>query len=85
MESNKDFKSFYGGIEMTNKVLMQALEKNGIKKFDPSENGDKFDPRVMEATFQTPVEGKEDGTVMMTQQKGYMLNGRVLRVRLLQP
>jgi hypothetical protein len=35
-----------------------------------------------EAVFQTPMPDKEDGTVFHTQSKGFMLNGRVLRVRL---
>ncbi|KAL4941393.1 hypothetical protein BDV06DRAFT_223149 [Aspergillus oleicola] len=38
-----------------------------------------FDPKIHEATFMTKVEGKEDGEIMYTQSKGFMLNGRVLR------
>lgn len=33
----------------------------------------------MEATFQAPQPGKEDGSVFYTQSKGFTLNGRVLR------
>lgn len=65
---------------MTETILMQTLQKHGLKRFDPSAEGEKFDPNLHEATFQTPVEGKEDGAVVLTQQKGFLLNGRVLRV-----
>jgi len=59
---------------------MQTLKKHGLERFDPAEAGEKFNPNLHEATFSSPVEGKEDGTVFHTQQKGFLLNGRVLRV-----
>lgn len=65
---------------MTETILMQTLKKHGLERFDPSINGDAFDPRYHEATFQTKVEGKEEGSVFTTQQKGFLLNGRVVRV-----
>ena len=66
---------------MTESILMQTLKKHGLERFDPLEQeGAKFDPRLHEATFQTSVKGKEDGEVMMVQQKGFLLNSRVLRV-----
>lgn len=61
---------------------MQTLKKHGLERFDPSEEGARFDPNLHEATFMTAVPGKEDGTVFLTQQKGFLLNGRVLRVSL---
>lgn len=78
--SNKDLVNLYEGLKMTETILMQTLKKHGLERFDPSESGEQFNPNLHEATFQTPVEGKEDGSVFMTQQKGFMLNGRVLRV-----
>ena len=65
---------------MTSNILMATLKKHGLERFDPSVEGGKFDPNLHEATFQTKVEGKEDGTVFHTQQTGFMLNGRVVRV-----
>lgn len=82
MDSNKDLVNLYEGLKMTEQILMQTLKKHGLERFDPSEKGEKFDPNLHEATFQTPMEGKEDGTAFHTQQKGFLLNGRVLRVRL---
>lgn len=79
-ESNKDLVNLYQGLKMTETILMQTLKKHGLERFDPSENGEQFNPNLHEATFQTKVEGKEDGSVFMTQQKGFTLNGRVVRV-----
>ena len=59
---------------------MQTLKKHGLERFDPSVEGDKFDPNKHEAVFQAPMKDKEDGSVFHTQQKGFLLNGRVLRV-----
>ncbi|MCJ1259406.1 Mitochondrial matrix cochaperone [Lignoscripta atroalba] len=78
-DANKDLLSLYEGLKMTDGILMQTLQKHGLERFDPSEKGEKFNPNLHEATFQTPVEGKEDGTVFHTQQKGFILNGRVVR------
>ncbi|MCJ1420014.1 Mitochondrial matrix cochaperone [Xylographa parallela] len=76
---NQDLKSLYDGLKMTERILMQTLSKHGLERFDPGAKGDRFDPNVHEATFMTKVEGKEDGTVFLTQQKGFSLNGRVIR------
>ncbi|KAL8916600.1 MAG: hypothetical protein Q9208_008413 [Pyrenodesmia sp. 3 TL-2023] len=77
---NKDLANLYDGLKMTETILMGTLKKHGLERFDPSEGGGQpFNPNLHEATFQTKVEGKEDGHVFMTQQKGFTLNGRVLR------
>lgn len=84
--SNKELQSLYDGLKMTEKILMQTLKKHGLERFDPSQHpGTKFDPALHEATFQTKAEGKADGDVIMVQQKGFMLNGRVLRVSFFRP
>lgn len=80
-DSNKDLKALYDGLKMTDTILMQTLKKHGLERFDPSAEKETFDPNLHEATFQAPMEGMEDGTVFMTQQKGFLLNGRVIRVR----
>lgn len=77
----KDLKGLHEGLKMTESILMQTLKKHGLQRFDPSVEGEMFDPRLHEATFQMKMEGREDGEVFATQQKGFMLNGRVLRVR----
>lgn len=77
--SNKDLINLHAGLKMTEEILMSTLKKHGLERFDPMEEGRKFDPRLDEATFMTKVEGKEDGDVFHTQSKGFLLNGRVLR------
>jgi molecular chaperone GrpE len=72
--------NLYQGLKMTETILMQTLKKHGLERFDPSVEGEPFNPNLHEATFQAPMEGKEHGTVFHTQQKGFTLNGRVLRV-----
>lgn len=79
-DANPDLQNLHSGLKMTETILMQTLKKNGLERFDPSEKGDKFDPNRHEAMFQAPMQGKEDGTVFHTQQKGFTYNGRVLRV-----
>jgi len=76
---NKHLVTLHDGLKMTDEILMSTLKKHGLERFDPSAEGLKFDPNVHEAVFQTPQPDKEDGTVFHTQQKGFLLNGRVLR------
>jgi molecular chaperone GrpE len=65
---------------MTEKILLETLKKHGLERFDPSEGEEKFDPNKHDAVFQAPQQGKEDGRVFFTQQRGFLLNGRVIRV-----
>jgi len=57
---------------------MNTLKKHGLERTDPI--GEKFDPNQHEATFMTPQPDKENDTIFHIQQKGFVLNGRVLRV-----
>lgn len=76
--TNAELKTLYDGLKMTETILMNTLKKHGLERTDPI--GDKFDPNLHEATFMTPQPGKEDNVIFHTQQKGFILNGRVLRV-----
>lgn len=76
-EKNEDLQNFYEGVKMTETNMLQTLQKHGLERFDPE--GEKFNPNEHEATFMTPMPGKEDNTVFHVQQKGFKLNGRVLR------
>ena len=49
----------------------------GVESFDPT--GEKFDPQLHEALSTMPAEGTESGVVLETVEKGYRLNGQVLR------
>ena len=57
--------------------LLGALERVGIQGFSPQ--GEPFDPNEHEAMAQQPAEGTEPGTVIEVYQRGYRLNGQVLR------
>jgi molecular chaperone GrpE len=76
---NQDLTSLHEGVKMTDGILINTLKKHGLERFDPAEANEKFDPNVHEAVFMAPQPGKEDNVVFFTQQKGFMLNGRVLR------
>lgn len=76
-EANVDLNNFYEGVKMTETSMLQTLSKHGLDRFSPE--GEKFNPNEHEATFMTPMPDKEENTVFHVQQKGYKLNGRVLR------
>lgn len=76
---NQDLTSLHEGVKMTDGILINTLKKHGLERFDPAETGEKFNPNVHEAVFMAPQPGKENDIVFFTQQKGFMLNGRVLR------
>ncbi|APA11847.1 hypothetical protein SS1G_05358 [Sclerotinia sclerotiorum 1980 UF-70] len=78
-EHQQDLITLHEGLKMTEDILMSTLKKHGLERFDPSVESEKFNPNEHEATFMTPMPGKEDGTVFHTQQKGFKLNGRILR------
>ena len=71
-------RNFVLGIEMTEKALHTAFERNGLKKVE-SGRGAKFDPHLHQAMMEQPDEGVEPGTIAQTFQPGYELYGRVIR------
>jgi molecular chaperone GrpE len=70
-------KALIEGVELTERSLLNALEKNGVKKFDPS--GEKFDPNFQQAMYEVPDPSVPAGTVVQVVQAGYMIGDRVLR------
>lgn len=65
------------GTTMTLKLLGQVFEKFGIVEVNPE--GEAFNPEHHEAMATQPSSEAEPGTVLTVVQKGYLLNGRVLR------
>jgi molecular chaperone GrpE len=63
------------GVKMVRAQLVAALEREGIQAFDPV--GETFDPECHEA-LSTREDG-ESGRVLDVVEKGYKLNGTVLR------
>jgi molecular chaperone GrpE len=70
-------KALIEGVELTERSLLNTLEKNGVKKFDPS--GEKFDPNFQQAMYEVPDPTVPAGTVVQVVQAGYMIGDRVLR------
>jgi molecular chaperone GrpE len=70
-------KALIEGVELTERSLLNTLEKNGVKKFDPA--GEKFDPNFQQAMYEVPDASVPAGTVVQVVQAGYMIGERVLR------
>ena len=65
------------GMEATLRLLVKAFEKSGLAVVDPA--GDQFDPELHEAMTVQETTEQPEGTVLEVFQKGYVLNGRLLR------
>jgi molecular chaperone GrpE len=74
---NADAEALIEGSKATLKLLTTALERFGISELDPL--GEPFDPELHEAMSMQPSTDAEPGSVLMVVQKGYALNGRLLR------
>lgn len=71
-------KNWRTGVEYIHSQLKKALEENGLAEIDPV--GKKFDHSRDEAAEYVPVDdAKHDHMVISVVQKGYTLNGKVLR------
>jgi molecular chaperone GrpE len=70
-------KTLLEGVELTERELLKALEKNGVKKFDPQ--GERFDPNLHQAMYEVPDASVPSGMVMQVIQPGYMIGERMLR------
>jgi len=66
------------GIEMTEKDLAGAFERNGLKRLDPAK-GDKFDPHQHQAMMEQDASDVGPGCVLKVLAPGYELFGRVVR------
>jgi molecular chaperone GrpE len=65
------------GVRLVHSELVAVLQRNGIEPFDPT--GEPFDPEVHEALSTQPADGADPGIVVDVMEKGYKLNGTVLR------
>jgi molecular chaperone GrpE len=65
------------GVAATERELLAAFEKNGIKRIDPK--GERFDHNFHQAIFEVENTGKPAGTVVEVLQPGYVLHDRLLR------
>ena len=65
------------GVLLVYRDLRSTVERAGVETYDPA--GERFDPNWHEALSTRPAEGTEAGTVLETVEKGYRLDGQVLR------
>ncbi len=72
-----DIETVVQGCEATLKQLSTTMAQFGIDELDPQ--GEPFDPQQHEAMTMQPSDDVEPGSVLTVYQKGYSLNGRLLR------
>ena len=76
-EGRQALDHFIEGSAMTLKLLLDVLQKNGVSELDPV--GEKLDPELHQALSAIPSPDAEPNTILHVAQKGYLLNGRVIR------
>lgn len=69
--------SFYEGMEMVYRQLMQALSQAGVEEIKTE--GETFDPNFHQAVMQVEDDQYESQAIVETLQKGYRLKDRVIR------
>ena len=65
------------GVRLVHQELVGVLQRNGVEPFDPA--GEQFDPEMHEALSTRTEDGADPGLVLDVMEKGYRLNGTVLR------
>lgn len=76
-KADDQVKALLDGVELTERELMNALEKHGVKRLDPLKQ--KFDPNRHQAMFEVEDASVPSGTVVQVMQAGYLIGERVLR------
>lgn len=72
-----DVKAIAEGVHLTERMFVSALEKFGVVRLNPE--GQAFDPQLHEAMALVPHPEASPDTVLNVFQKGYQLNGRLVR------
>jgi molecular chaperone GrpE len=70
-------KSFLEGVELTERELLNVLERHGVTRIDPL--GQRFDPNCHQAMYEVPDPSVPEGTVVDVMQSGYTIGDRCLR------
>ena len=76
-QTDETFKSVVEGIELTRKSFLDTLTRHQVVQIDPADQP--FDPENHQAMTMVPNPNLEPNTVMDVFQKGYSLNGRLIR------
>ena len=72
-----DMAAIAEGVALSLKLALGAMEKSGLEQIDPV--GEPFDPELHEAMSMIESADAEPGSVVQVLQKGYTLNGRLVR------
>lgn len=75
---DKQAQSYREGMILTLDILEKTLEKHGVQVIDPAK-GEAFNPERHEAMAMQPDPKAKSNTILQVLQKGYELNGRVIR------
>jgi molecular chaperone GrpE len=75
--SSADAEALAKGVSLVLDELREKLKGAGVEAYDPT--GERFDPSLHEALSTRTKEGAEAGVVIETVEKGYRLNGQLLR------
>ncbi len=67
---------YLDGVKLVQRTLIDALAKLGLQEIAAE---GVFDPNLHNAVLQEPAEGKESGEILEVFQKGFEMNGRILR------
>lgn len=76
-EKDPTLKSFLEGVTMTERELLNVLDRHGIKRLQPM--NEPFNPHLHQAVMQVPRTDVPNGTVVEVYQAGYTIEERVLR------
>ncbi|PKN33010.1 MAG: nucleotide exchange factor GrpE [Deltaproteobacteria bacterium HGW-Deltaproteobacteria-19] len=76
-ETSCDFEAFRKGLDLLRSQLVACLGRHGVEAIDCLRKP--FDPNVHEALMQVAGDGHEENEVVDELEKGYLLNGRLLR------
>jgi molecular chaperone GrpE len=76
-DNDEKVQNIVKGIDMIRSQFLDVLKQNGLTIVESL--GKVFDPNFHEAVAQAPADGKKDQEIITEYQKGYMLNGRLLR------
>jgi molecular chaperone GrpE len=75
--STEGSESIGEGVELSLKLFLSVLQKHGVERIDPV--GEPFDPQKHEALAMVPSHHAEPNSVLEVMQRGYLLNGRLVR------
>jgi molecular chaperone GrpE len=70
-------KNWRTGVEYIYSQLLSVLEQNGLKQINPI--GEKFDPNIHTSVESVPTTEEDEDKVMEVVQKGYLMNGTLIR------